>query len=388
MPAGPQYAIVVSATQVDVFDLCERKWAWMYLGGMRQAQNEYAELGSKVHQVLEDWLRDGKPLDLSTQEGSIALQGVQSLPAPKTPGVKIEETFYLKTEQATYTGRKDYEYFDTELGLIVVGDHKTTGNLRWAKTENELKNSTQALIYAAHSMTSTGTEEVLLEWQYYQTKGVHKHTHPVRIRLTLQDVEARFDRIDRTAVRIQEEYRKQSQPQELPPNAHACQAFGGCPFIPLCNLKSEERLVAYMAQEQSLAERLRARMTKTNGLGQAPAPAAPPEPPGPAATPDVGAGRGALGKLMLARELAKKGVGTVNPPTVGVPPSLTPPQEPPKLAVAPAAAPAEALKKRGRPLKQEALALAPTADDEQIVLLRSIAKSLESIAAAVQASVG
>jgi hypothetical protein len=72
---------------------------------------------------------------------------------------------------------------------------------------------------------------------------------------------------------------------EVPYNAEACEAFGGCPFKEKCNLSAQERIESIMSQgnaQGNLLDQLRA---KRNSNKQ-PAAAAPPQPVNP---PEAGA---------------------------------------------------------------------------------------------------
>ena len=45
--------LYVSASEIEVFDLCPRKWAFSYIENKRPPSNDSAALGTRVHAILE-----------------------------------------------------------------------------------------------------------------------------------------------------------------------------------------------------------------------------------------------------------------------------------------------------------------------------------------------
>lgn len=269
-PVGVDHgAIYLSASQINTWEDCQRKWGYQYIDGVRSPPGAGAELGTRVHAILEAWLKDGKAFDLSTMEGQIASSGIQHLPNPKE--CEVEKGFVIKTDVANYRGYIDVRFGDE---LPVILDHKTTSDLRWAKTEDDLRKDTQATLYAAEAMSRTGQDAVELRWVYYKTKKPYQ-SHKVSLVVLKEDIEKNFDAIDATAALILDAYAKIKSGKELPPNPSHCGAYGGCYFIKTCNLQPREMLQAHLAndakgvrptmtqgqQEQglSLAEKLKAR---------------------------------------------------------------------------------------------------------------------------------
>ncbi len=129
----------ISASQIDTYRTCARKWAWKYIGRVDGPQHPSAALGERVHGVLEGWLRDGKAIDTSTREGKIAAAGVSKLPMPGR-GLVERKFDWRSPAGILYTGRLDLEHERDD--VLVVHDHKTTSSFGWAKTEEDLKTET------------------------------------------------------------------------------------------------------------------------------------------------------------------------------------------------------------------------------------------------------
>lgn len=241
--------VFVSATQIDTWRRCRRKWAWDKLDRIPRAQNRFAELGSRVHKVLEGWLRDGVPPDANTEEGRIAMAGIQHLPVPKTGLVESQFTFGFDGEDFLFTGFIDWQNDDTVL------DHKTTGDLKWAKTPEDLAVDVQGTVYAAAKFVhNADLDEVLLRWIYYRTKRAPKSL-PVELRVPRSVCEKRMLPIVNDARDIAKARRTGGTALDFEPNVNECDAFGGCAYVKHCQLTSVQRMKALMAQS-SLAEKL------------------------------------------------------------------------------------------------------------------------------------
>ena len=308
--------IFLSASQIGTWNQCKRKWGYSYLDRIKTPSHPSAELGQRVHAILEAWLRDGTAFDLSTQEGQIAAAGLQHLPLPGT--AEVEQGFVVQTEAAKYRGFIDARFRDE---LPVILDHKTTSDLRWAKTEEDLRKDVQATLYAAEAMLRTGSDAVELRWIYYTTRKPYK-SRKVSLIVVKDEIEANFDAIDRTAAEMLTAYRDNRSGSELPASPTACGAFGGCPYLALkvCTLSPKDMLRAHLESDSqgrnstmsmSLAEKLKERKqwrphpdhpgfefnpatnetrpitTQHHAAPPAPPAVAPPAPPGPmfAATP-------------------------------------------------------------------------------------------------------
>lgn len=237
---------VISASMVGDFRDCKRKGAFSWLLHFPRKANAAAELGSKVHAVLEDYARHATPPDRNTREGNIARIMLKPLPPP---GVGWpEQRFYLQHEGFIYTGFIDWPYYMPDEGVTII-DHKTTSDLKWAKNVEQLAEDPQANIYAAAAMTSFGVDSVNLLWNY-GTTGSRPRNHPVRTRLHLPQVVEQFSSLKETAAEIVDLQQQRVDPFSLPANVDVCRKYGGCPFEDVCELSVADKLRAMMSQDQ------------------------------------------------------------------------------------------------------------------------------------------
>lgn len=241
-----------SASQITTFRECPRKWGWDKLDGIKRPSNKFADKGSRVHEILEAWLEYGTPPP-DTEEGRIAMAGLAALPAPGV--ARVEYAFSLSTDVADYAGRIDALHFPTATTAEVT-DHKTTGNLAYAKTPEDLKTDVPAVLYSAEVFSKFGAHQVNLHWNYLDTKNPRQKS--VRLKVLPSDVEREMRGIDETAAEMNAIHELKLKAKDLPPDARSCEKYGGCGFQTNCNLTNAERMRSIMTQ-MSFAEKMRQR---------------------------------------------------------------------------------------------------------------------------------
>lgn len=350
----------LSASQVQTFVNCPRAWSWRYIEGVADTPSPAAEKGRAVHAALEKYLAGGT-IDFTDEIGYIAAAGVEHLPKPGTPGLLIEQEFHFEGPSGhTYLGYKDLE----EPGIIY--DHKTTSDLRWQKTEEELASDLQATLYAVDYFRKNPEDPAVeLRWVYYQTKNTRKSA-VTRTRVTQTETWQRFLAIEKTAEDM--EVASTLRALELPPNIKHCDAYGGCPHQGRCNLSPFDKMRSYMEQNK-LVQLLKNKNQNANGAAPPVAATAPAVPAVPAAFAPGGAFHGTAAAASyvappapapgpappaqpaqptqnkLLAHLQARGAPTAAAPAAINPPEFQPPPAPvvaPPPAVLPLPAPAAA----------------------------------------------
>lgn len=238
----PSVRLRLSASQIQTFSNCQRAWAWKYVAGVEEPPSPAAEKGRAVHAELEKYLKGGA-IDFTTEIGYIAAAGLEHLPKPGTPGLLIEQEFHFEGPSGhSYLGYKDLE----EPGTVT--DHKTTSDLRWQKSQEELRADIQATLYATDYFRQHPEEpQVGLRWVYYQTKNTRKSA-VTYIRVSQPETWQRFLEIEKIAELMAEASTK--QPLDLPANVNHCSAYGGCPHQGRCNLSPFDKMRSYVEQNK------------------------------------------------------------------------------------------------------------------------------------------
>lgn len=262
-PMSSPIVFSYSASQLETFADCPRKWGFEKIEGLSKPPSKSAELGEAIHTQLENHLL-GKGLDFSVSlpawtgvgvSAELAATALHLLPPPGT--VQVESKFdRVKLGGNLFTGRIDWLHNDPE--ALVIGDHKSTSDIRaWSKSAEVLRGDIQANIYAKYALDilRPDLDRVHLQWTYIQTKGP-RLALPVTLTLSRPEVDSRFAEIDAQADVMTEARAQVSTALELPFNADACEKYGGCPFQGKCNLSPLHRMKSVMSQGSEMFSKL------------------------------------------------------------------------------------------------------------------------------------
>ena len=256
-----------SASQTETFKLCPRKWAFQKIDKIQTPPHPAAELGSAAHLLREKWLLEGEMPSDATYAGKLALAGIHFLPMPKT--CEVEKLINIQTEAGRCTGRIDFFIEDQKKtgfsnfgwneeteGIPLVGDHKTTGNERWIKTIESLTgDDAQAIIYAHYAFQETNAKAVDLFWSYMIKKPTTPLHYSVRARVERNPIEEKFAKIvNQAKVMLTIFDTKGISAKEVPYDVKGCDAFGGCPFLGIC--EKEKTMTKQKMKSPDLMESL------------------------------------------------------------------------------------------------------------------------------------
>lgn len=296
-----------SASQLDTFQDCNRKWAWDKIERIPRDENRFASWGVSAHGMLEGYLKHGTPLDLTTDVGEALMAGLHYFPQPGTPGMTVEGEFLLQGWNHFFYGKKDVQLASRIVGVNVLPGHapivesalidpyhgqlvpvvfdlKTTTSFRYAHTQETLRTNIQAALYATQAMVQLGTQVCDLRWVYVKSRKPWA-SKPVDLRVTRDDVTPTLTRIKDLADQMAWIKRSGKRALDLAPNPDACEKYGGCSYIDRCNLSPLERMNSIMNAPVDPAKNAFlddiARMAAQNGgAGAAINPPPPPPPPG------------------------------------------------------------------------------------------------------------
>lgn len=245
----------ISASQVSRHDECKRAWWFQYVMGLPVPQKASAALGEAMHAQLEKYLNDGTLPDVSTPAGRIAMPGLKYLPKPGTVFTEVPMSSKKKREddpdpdvplpgnmpKLIVAGMPVNGFIDV-LDLSgphpVVTDHKSTSDLKWAKTEADLREDVQGTLYGTYALdvlAAMGVHADVVEFGHvvYLTKGAPT-AKATRVTLTrehlaseVRNIEAKVNEMKVTA--------QARTPAAVEGNASACRNYGGCHFRDKCS---------------------------------------------------------------------------------------------------------------------------------------------------------
>lgn len=233
--------VVHSASQLELFKLCPRRHFYKYILKRPDPSGDAADAGTQVHALIENCLRDGIVPEESLvwigpnegyvyEIGKIALAMLKNLPPPGTvPDVEI--ALALEVDGLKYRGRVDARRREN---YLIVTDQKTTSNIRYAKSEEDLKEDIQAILYAKWA-----GEDVLLEWNFGQSKEKPANTRAeacfptklVKLFLTKEEADEKHKKIVEPVARQVALSYKHRDIRRTRQNTDACSKFPphGCP---------------------------------------------------------------------------------------------------------------------------------------------------------------
>ena len=224
----------VSASQFKVYALCKRKWWIERFSGLPRAPASPAQLlGTEVHQVLENHLKLGTPFP-DTKAGRIAEAGLPHLPDPGT--ALTEHKVKLDSIDPPLVGYIDFFIVDGGDGCPEVGDFKTLSDWRWALTEEDLRRDLQMIPYAVFALEHTEADFLEVTHIQFITKG-KPEARQVTVSLGREGVYKEWDKLKALALEMKETSKIENA-LDVEPCLSGCGAFGGCPFLDMCEVRN------------------------------------------------------------------------------------------------------------------------------------------------------
>ena len=285
-----QSPVKVSVSQIKQFMRCN--WRWWYAYGPPQLKGTGSSatwLGGAVHLALEEYM-EGRPIpdadslaelmaaDRNFEEWDfkkrlkvakkaipISSVGLDKLPPPGS--VEVERALEIPCGDAVMICRIDMS------GPGYIGDHKTTSNLSWARSVQEVENDIQLLTYAYAALQDDPPEVVKIELLYRTTKGMC-HTLNVSAEVPWSRVEQNW----RDMVQISDhlvEHKYDESPEQLTENINACGDFRGCDHREYCPHSPKNRNKNLRNETMRHSERTQ-KMRDKLGLSRILPPDAPP----------------------------------------------------------------------------------------------------------------
>lgn len=216
----------ISPSQVSTFLDCPRKWGLRYLDGIEPEPHPSAQLGTDAHKCLENYFKTGHPPVRDSLAAEVAGATLLHWPDPRKVTVESERAISLEFQGITFHGLQDAGWWEGE--EYWVGDLKTTGDLRYVKTQEELRQDPQTLIYGLAACHRENVPLVNTRWVYSRTSKGRK-TEVVSLRLQKEELEAGMvEHIVPVASLIKQARGKKAE--ELPQDPEACPKYGGCWF--------------------------------------------------------------------------------------------------------------------------------------------------------------
>lgn len=242
-----------SASQVSTFRTCKRQWWFQSIMGLPTPQRASAALGEAVHTQLEDYLNDGKLPDGGTPAGKIATAALPYAPKPFEVWTEVSMSDRKKrdsdTEDVPMPGNMPrlfvaglpvngfIDVLDLSGDRPVVIDWKTTSDLKYAKTADDLMEDPQMILYGSYALEVCASMGVMSDTVdaghvVLLTKGAPQ-ARKTMVTLNAKHLERERGKIGETVEEMKVRARATS-PDDVPGEASACSMYGGCHFRDKC----------------------------------------------------------------------------------------------------------------------------------------------------------
>ena len=220
-----------SPSQFSTFKDCKRKWWRISVNNERQPPTVSAQRGSRVHGELEEYLMHSvEPIDGTAQAMLRHLP-----PAGSVDPLYVEAGFSYTPDGFPVPIKGRIDLIEIEENRIT--DHKTTSNLKWSKTEEDLLRDPQALIYSSVAMLG-GLENIKLKdpLQFRLVYGTTKSPIKTKVVETTLTLNRAKEGLDSFKEITQDQLRtsKIDGWSHVEPNYASCDKYGGCPFASDC----------------------------------------------------------------------------------------------------------------------------------------------------------
>jgi CRISPR/Cas system-associated exonuclease Cas4 (RecB family) len=223
----------VSASQIDTYLTCRRKWHLNKICCLPIPQHPSAALGEEVHKGQEKFLADDE--EGGGNEADVHRLAKASIPLLRQlrGNVFVEKKMERSLRNGiTFVGRIDILDFKSDEDRPRILDWKTTSNMQYAKTEEELATNVQMLSYAYEALcTQPVVKAVRLAHYVIPTKnGTPRYTEtqvtPLQVHKGWTQMQDIVDEMRETA--------RVTSPDDVTPTLSACGAYGGCAFRDKC----------------------------------------------------------------------------------------------------------------------------------------------------------
>jgi hypothetical protein len=261
----------VSASQIETYKDCPRKWGFRSLDKIKTPTSPGAQYGSDLHKALEKYLLEGT-IPKEEDFKKLIEKAKLYLPEKDTPKI-VEGNFELiisspREHPIKLRGIIDCAVIEKPYKII---DHKYLSDLRYMKSPEELENNIQSIMYNYLAYYGIGIEEgkylykiieednfegpILNRWIYYNAKGKTRPKKvgkviPIEIEVTREQAESKFQEIkEKYIMPMSKSFREVGCAKGLDPNYLSCKLYGGCPYIALCKPDAKQTFLAIMSQK-------------------------------------------------------------------------------------------------------------------------------------------
>lgn len=261
----------ISASQVDLYQTCARKWYYSYIEGRREPQSSAQAAGTAIDdEYVQPYLRTGE-IKITGPWSEHLRALVPHLPKP-SPELLVQHRFEIATFDGgpVWLGFMDWVRQRGE-SWLQAEDLKSTSDFRYAKTPEQLLRNTQMMSYAEALHREFEPEKVSIAHVVIRRKSPKVLVTPGPddrpLYVSRQHAADFYGSMLDDVRAMTEAARSCASADDLTPNTEACGDYGGCfhrascaGLISTTNLtKGFPKMSTPNGTGMTLAERLAAR---------------------------------------------------------------------------------------------------------------------------------
>lgn len=231
----------VSASQLNTFTLCWRRWFFEKVLQVPVPSGEAADAGSDVHRQMDGYYTDG-----TLPQHASARRIIETETAPPRHDLVLNEVprdYVLGIELAGVPVRGRIDLLDVRHETVAdIWDWKTRGDLRYSKSEEELLRDVQMNLYGKYVFTWYPHQRVRFHHANLKresVRGVFKVVEP-KEELTKAEIDSFLSSTVEPVVREMKTIAGCTTHNDVKPNWSSCYAFHRpCPFWETCSKSAD-----------------------------------------------------------------------------------------------------------------------------------------------------
>lgn len=229
----------VSPTSISTWDAgdpfgCPRKWWFKYVAGLPAPQDAKMQRGDELHKLVERFLGTGV---LYFPKGDVRMRTMvqalmprlDSLRAAQDAGAKIviEQPARILLDGVVCTGKVDVRLLNEDGRIVEVIDWKTTSDLKWAKSQQQMRKDTQLMVYAEDARWRGAHNPLKLTLEYVTEQGARASSS---ILVEPSDIDSALVGVTKKVAAMKLDAAKES-PEDVVADRSKC---GRCPYQTHC----------------------------------------------------------------------------------------------------------------------------------------------------------
>ncbi len=256
----------VSASQVQDYALCKRKWYISHVLKEKAPETESLRIGTAVHTELEQYLLTGQVRESPWKE-HVALAAPFLPMAPVRPSVHVERWIEMPTFSGgpKWVGKVDV--LDASEDVLAILDHKTCKTFAHVLTPENIGNNIQMAAYGHYGLTTGAFLQknrvtIRLTHTYIKVSGTPK-IKPVTAVVSSDTISETWDK---ALTHVEGMQKTSLLPvwKDVEPNTESCGAYGRCPYREKCGFTNViEQLKGSNTMSEGLLDRLKREKAKT-----------------------------------------------------------------------------------------------------------------------------